>query len=180
MADSELADLTNLTTADDSDLLYIVHDPAGTPSDRKITKANLLSGLSGGGGGTIRTVTMKTTDGAYAMSTVYNPINGSWWTMCADDWTDEAGDPEVRLSGVFADGVQVGDNIELTMYDPSISTSFLTVNGTIPSSSANPAGILRSAWTAVPTTRQNGYLSVRNNTAGRGWMSGCWFEIRYV
>ena len=42
MADSKLADLTAITTPATTDILYLVHDPAGTPVDRKITVANLL------------------------------------------------------------------------------------------------------------------------------------------
>ena len=41
MADSKLADLTAITTPADDDLLYVVHDPAGTPVDRKVTVADL-------------------------------------------------------------------------------------------------------------------------------------------
>ena len=38
---SKLQNLTATTTADPTDIVYIVVDPAGTPLDRKITKQNL-------------------------------------------------------------------------------------------------------------------------------------------
>src|ERR1043166_8283955 len=41
--DFRLRDLTALTSPSNSDILYIVHDPSGTPVDRKITVANLLA-----------------------------------------------------------------------------------------------------------------------------------------
>ena len=46
MADSKLADLTAITTPATTDILYLVHDPAGTPVDRKVTVAD-LRGASG-------------------------------------------------------------------------------------------------------------------------------------
>ena len=45
MVDTQVQNLTALTTASDDDVLYIVDDPAGTPLSRKITKANLLKAL---------------------------------------------------------------------------------------------------------------------------------------
>ena len=42
MANTKLSDLTALTSADDSDLLYIVDDPTGTAASRKITVAGLF------------------------------------------------------------------------------------------------------------------------------------------
>ena len=46
MADSKTTALTELTTVDDADILHIVEDPAGTPVDKKITRANLFSGYA--------------------------------------------------------------------------------------------------------------------------------------
>lgn len=46
MADQKLSDLTAITTPADTDLLYLVHDPAGTPVDRKIAVSD-LRGASG-------------------------------------------------------------------------------------------------------------------------------------
>ncbi len=42
MADSKLADLTEATTVASDDIFYTVADPGGTPTDKKVTKANLL------------------------------------------------------------------------------------------------------------------------------------------
>ena len=42
--DTKITQLPELTTAADSDLALVVHDPSGTPVDFKITKANLLKG----------------------------------------------------------------------------------------------------------------------------------------
>jgi hypothetical protein len=43
MADTKLADLTALTTPSGDDILYIVDDPAGTPSDKKLALDNLFT-----------------------------------------------------------------------------------------------------------------------------------------
>lgn len=43
MADSKLRDKSSVTSIDNTAILYIVKDPGGTPSDGKITKAELLS-----------------------------------------------------------------------------------------------------------------------------------------
>jgi hypothetical protein len=43
MADTKLADLTALTTPSGDDLLYVVDDPAGTPSDKKLAMDNLFT-----------------------------------------------------------------------------------------------------------------------------------------
>jgi len=42
MSDQKITELTELTTAADSDLLVIVDDPSGTPVTKKIQRANLL------------------------------------------------------------------------------------------------------------------------------------------
>lgn len=47
MADTKLTGLTAATTATTDDLLYIVDDPAGTPTSKKITVANFQSSLTG-------------------------------------------------------------------------------------------------------------------------------------
>lgn len=46
MADSKLADLTNAATLAQTDLVYAVVDPAGTPLDRKATVATLATAVS--------------------------------------------------------------------------------------------------------------------------------------
>jgi hypothetical protein len=43
MADTKLADLTALTAPSGDDLLYVVDDPAGTPSDKKLALDNLFT-----------------------------------------------------------------------------------------------------------------------------------------
>jgi hypothetical protein len=43
MSDTKLADLTALTTPSGDDLLYVVDDPAGTPSDKKLALDNLFT-----------------------------------------------------------------------------------------------------------------------------------------
>jgi hypothetical protein len=40
-----LVELDELASASDDDILYIVDDPGGTPTSKKITKANLLAGI---------------------------------------------------------------------------------------------------------------------------------------
>lgn len=46
MADQKLTELTELTSLTDDDLFYVVDDPAGTPLDRKVTRANLISNIA--------------------------------------------------------------------------------------------------------------------------------------
>ena len=48
MADSKLADLTEITTPATTDILYLVQDPAGTPVDRKVTVADLRGASAAG------------------------------------------------------------------------------------------------------------------------------------
>jgi hypothetical protein len=48
MADAKLTALTEAVTAADTDLVYLVVDPAGTPASRKITVENLLDGAPQG------------------------------------------------------------------------------------------------------------------------------------
>lgn len=62
---ANVTDQTELTTVTDDDILYIIDDPAGTPVDRKITRANLLAAelttssvnISGAGTSTITSST---------------------------------------------------------------------------------------------------------------------------
>lgn len=48
MADSKITELTELTEVADGDLLVIVDDPSGSPITKKITRANLVTGVGGG------------------------------------------------------------------------------------------------------------------------------------
>ncbi len=41
----KITELTAITSAANSDLLYIVHDPAGVPASNKITVTNLFKGI---------------------------------------------------------------------------------------------------------------------------------------
>lgn len=45
MADKKITALTALTTLSDDDLFVVVDDPSGTPTSKKITAANVTSGL---------------------------------------------------------------------------------------------------------------------------------------
>jgi hypothetical protein len=46
MANKKFTELTELTTAADSDILAIVDDPSGSPLSKKITVQNVLGGVS--------------------------------------------------------------------------------------------------------------------------------------
>ena len=48
MADQKLTQLSAITSAGASDLIYIVNDPSGTPVSKKITVSDLLKYLSSG------------------------------------------------------------------------------------------------------------------------------------
>jgi hypothetical protein len=41
----KISELTAITSAANSDLLYIVHDPSGIPASNKITVTNLFKGI---------------------------------------------------------------------------------------------------------------------------------------
>jgi hypothetical protein len=41
----KITELTAIASAANSDLLYIVHDPAGVPTSNKITVTNLVKGI---------------------------------------------------------------------------------------------------------------------------------------
>jgi len=47
MADTQLVDLTEDTSPTTDDIVYVVNSPGGTPADRKVTLANLLTGMKG-------------------------------------------------------------------------------------------------------------------------------------
>jgi len=47
MADTKLIDLVEDTSPTTDDLVYVVNSPGGTPGDKKVTLANLLSGMLG-------------------------------------------------------------------------------------------------------------------------------------
>jgi hypothetical protein len=49
MADQKLTQLTEATSANDGDILYLVTDTGGTPASRKISKTNLLGGYANTG-----------------------------------------------------------------------------------------------------------------------------------
>ena len=46
MADSKITALPELTTVAGGDLVAIVDDPSGTPTSKKITKANLVKNIA--------------------------------------------------------------------------------------------------------------------------------------
>lgn len=48
MADAKITALAELTNVADEDLLAVVDDPSGSPQTKKITRANLLTGVGGG------------------------------------------------------------------------------------------------------------------------------------
>lgn len=45
MADSKLADLTEITSLSGTDLMYVVSDPSGTPADKKLSFTNLKTNV---------------------------------------------------------------------------------------------------------------------------------------
>lgn len=45
MADSKLADLTEITSLSGTDLMYVVSDPSGTPADKKLSFTNLKNNV---------------------------------------------------------------------------------------------------------------------------------------
>lgn len=47
MADKQLKNLAEISSPETTDIVYLVHDPSGTPADKKITLANLLTGMKG-------------------------------------------------------------------------------------------------------------------------------------
>jgi hypothetical protein len=65
MADTKLTALTEDASPTTDDLIYTVHDPAGTPASRKVTIANLDTVLSA----TTKTLTNKTVDEAVISGT---------------------------------------------------------------------------------------------------------------
>lgn len=47
MADSELINIAEDTSPTTDDVVYVVNDPGGTPADKRVTLANLLTGMKG-------------------------------------------------------------------------------------------------------------------------------------
>jgi parallel beta-helix repeat protein len=66
-ANSTITALTALTTVADEDVMVIVDDPSGTPTTKKITRANFLSSAPA----TISTLTITRASGSYAEFTQY-------------------------------------------------------------------------------------------------------------
>lgn len=46
MADSTVGAMTAITTPSDTDVIYVEHDPSGTPADRSFTWANLKAAIA--------------------------------------------------------------------------------------------------------------------------------------
>lgn len=76
MADSKVADLTATTSPADSDILYIVTTPGGTPADKKVTVATLRT-LSNSSNYVAADVTM-TTAGTYYDGPSLSLAAGTW------------------------------------------------------------------------------------------------------
>lgn len=64
MADQKVTALDALATVDDADILYVIDDPSGTPTSKKITRLNLLT--SAAIGGTVEATTL--TDGTMTIT----------------------------------------------------------------------------------------------------------------
>lgn len=74
MADAKVSALTALTTPADEDLFYVVDDPGGTPTSKKITFANLQAGIGDFGATGISTDQIAEST-AGANIDVVNPIH---------------------------------------------------------------------------------------------------------
>ena len=63
MADSKLTDLSEDTAPTTDDIVYVVNDPTGTPGDKKVTLANLLTGMLG--------IKSEPPSGGYQIANIY-------------------------------------------------------------------------------------------------------------
>ncbi len=63
MADTKLVDLVEDTSPTTDDLVYVVNSPGGTPGDKKVTLANLLSGMLG--------IRSEAPSGSYRITNIY-------------------------------------------------------------------------------------------------------------
>ncbi len=110
--DFRLRDLTAITTPSSTDILYIVHDPSGTPVDRKITVANLLAGagtyeapltFSTGLTRTTNTVTVNTIQNIARLSNLtgngFVKTGSSNGTLSVDTSTYLTANQTITLSG---------------------------------------------------------------------------------
>ena len=63
MADSKLKDLNEDTSPTTDDIVYVVNDPTGVHTDKKVTLANLLSGMLG--------IRSEAPAGSYQITNIY-------------------------------------------------------------------------------------------------------------
>ena len=118
MVDTQVQNLTALTTASDDDVLYIVDDPAGTPLSRKITKANLLKALGTPDSGTLTNCTGLPLAGL-ATTTVSRALvsNGSGVISPATTTSTEIG---------YVNGVTSAIQTQLDLKAPITNASLVT------------------------------------------------------
>lgn len=108
MVDTQVQNLTALTTASDEDVLYIVDDPTGTPLSRKITRANLMKFADGaviydGNGNEILKI-LKTTSAVNEVE-FQNGATGSPAVIRASGETNIG----ILLTGKGTGKIQIGD-----------------------------------------------------------------------
>ena len=63
MADKKLTSLTEDTSPTTDDIVYVVDDPGGTPTGKKVTLSNLLTGMKG--------IKSNPPSGCYTIANIY-------------------------------------------------------------------------------------------------------------
>jgi hypothetical protein len=113
MADQNLTQLTATSTLADTDLVYAVVDPAGTPLDRKVSVADLRTEMQDGAVKPNGTTTLANADGVF-QSVVIDDFNTSGpdrFTFSVDtrlvSWFNEFGEFRVMPSNASRVGLRV-------------------------------------------------------------------------
>lgn len=104
MADQKVSALTGLTAPVDEDLLYVVDDPAGVPTSKKITKADLTdrdhAQIYVTGGATPQTITTGGTYEKFVGFTTDGPAKGAVAAAASDKIT-------LTKAGVYLVQIQI-------------------------------------------------------------------------
>lgn len=124
MADSKLADLTATTSPADTDILYIVTDPGGTPADKKVTVSD-LRGVSGGVF-TARAVSKPAGNLTCSVTTTYGSFSTAWQVTVA-----VGSSQKVKLTLSAQITCSVADYASLAIYRITGGSTFLAARSKI-------------------------------------------------
>lgn len=145
MADAKISALTADASPTSDDLAVTVHDPAGTPANRKVTLGNLVTKAHGLSDGLVKVATgtmtvVAATTASIAASTDKNYVTDAQAVVISN-----------------TSGTNTGDNTVATALTgtPSISVATLTTTGNIELGNASDTTLSRASAGVVAIEGQN-------------------------